>query len=185
MPLQLIPENELGAAASGHPDAGRVVAPSQAANANAVADLTGQGYAIVRVGGAAFGRFVLRLAQHARAGGRGSKSEARVAAEDELGAAAVVDPDAVLVEAPVVTAHTLAVADLTDELDAVAGVDRTARFAVVLRLANDAAAQRSDGDDRAADLKLGAAPVVDPDLVAVARHAPAPAEDAGVVAELL
>src|SRR5687768_18102061 len=97
--IALLAQDKLGAAARRHPDPVRVVAPGAVEHTRGVADLTDDGHAHARVGGTDGALAVLRLAHHPS--GLGHVADDAVAfAEGEFGAAALGDPDAVLIEAP-------------------------------------------------------------------------------------
>src|SRR5437763_12292876 len=158
-------QQELRAAAAGDPDATVIIAPRLSANAGVVAELTREAHAVRRVGRAEGAVAALRLAQHDRTiRGRGHAGRGG-AVHGELGAAAVGDPDAVFVIAPVAAQRAGMAADLAAQAHAVRRVHRTMPLA-----AAGLADQRVHGHrlhrargGRSADRELGAAAFVDPD----------------------
>src|SRR3954451_9486124 len=104
------PDRELRVAAAGDPDRAAVVAPGAIEHAVGLAELAHEADAARGVGGADVALAVERVADDFRRRWRHRIGRQSVAAEGELRAATVGDPDAVVVEAPRLVEHALRLA---------------------------------------------------------------------------
>src|SRR5437879_2076361 len=114
---------ELRPAAIPHPDLVAVVAPCAAEDAIDAAQLPRQVHAAARVDAAAVRVSVIRFANHQLGSvAVGMAVAAASTAEGEFGAASVIDPDAVVVEAPSASFDAVGAADLPRDAHAERGV---------------------------------------------------------------
>jgi hypothetical protein len=129
-------DGELGATSAVNPEATTIDAPGSTLNAGGAADLTNELSVTSAADVAPVSASVVRGAIDGLTG-RGLRW-ARGAADDELGAASTVNPEATVVDAPGSTLNAGGAADLADDLSVASAADVAPVSAAVVGRAGDA-----------------------------------------------